>query len=289
MKNYDILQRFLFEGTDIRGEINTLDSSYQKIVTRQRYPKPVAHLLGEFLAAASLLSATLKFPGIVTIQARGDGPLSTLMVECAQVSNLRGIIRGDLERAEGLSSLTELMGSATLAITIEPIGGKRYQGIVPMEADNLSACLEYYFQQSEQLPTKISLAANDQFAGGLLIQQMPNSSDRAKGETDWEHVSALLSTLKTEEQLTLSHNDQLYLLFHQEAIRLFEPSDINFFCNCSKQRTSDTLISLGAEEIHGIIEELGVVAITCQFCDEEYRFDSDDVEDLFERNKTTLH
>jgi molecular chaperone Hsp33 len=289
MKNYDILQRFLFEGTDIRGEINTLDSSYQKIVTRQRYPKPVAHLLGEFLAAASLLSATLKFPGIVTIQARGDGPLSTLMVECAQVSNLRGIIRGDLERAEGLSSLTELMGSATLAITIEPIGGKRYQGIVPMEAHNLSACLEYYFQQSEQMPTKISLCANDQFAGGLLIQQMPNSSDRAKGETDWEHMSALLSTLKTEEQLTLSHNDQLYLLFHQEAIRLFEPSDINFFCNCSKQRTSDTLVSLGAEEIRGIIGERGVVAITCQFCDEEYRFDSDDVEDLFEQNKTTRH
>jgi molecular chaperone Hsp33 len=289
MKNYDILQRFLFDGTDIRGEITTLESSYQKIVSRQRYPKPVAHLLGEFLAAASLLSATLKFPGIVTIQARGNGPLSTLMVECAQVSNLRGIIRGDLERAEGLSSLTELMGSATLAITIEPIGGKRYQGIVPMEAHNLSACLEYYFQQSEQMPTKISLCANDQFAGGLLIQQMPNSSDRAKGETDWEHMSALLSTLKTEEQLTLSHNDQLYLLFHQEAIRLFEPSDINFFCNCSKQRTSDTLISLGAEEIRGIIGERGVVAITCQFCDEEYRFDSDDVEDLFEQNKTTRH
>ena len=289
MKNHDILQRFLFDGTDIRGEITTLESSYQNIAGRQKYPKPVAHLLGEFLAAASLLSATLKFPGIVTIQARGDGPLSTLMVECAQVSNLRGIIRGDLERAEGLHSLTELMGSATLAITIEPIGGERYQGIVPMEADNLSACLEYYFQQSEQLPTKISLTANDQLAGGLLIQQMPNSADRIKGQTDWEHVSALLSTLKTEEQLNLSHNDQLYLLFHQEAVRLFEPRDIHFFCSCSKQRTSDTLVSLGAEEIHGIIEELGVVAITCQFCDEEYRFDSDDVEDLFERNKTTLH
>ena len=118
---------------------------------------------------------------------------------------------------------------------------------------------------------------------------MPNSADRIKGQTDWEHVSALLSTLKTEEQLDLSHNDQLYLLFHQEAIRLFEPRDIHFFCSCSKQRTSDTLVSLGAEEIHGIIEELGVVAITCQFCDEEYRFDSDDVEDLFDDNKTTLH
>jgi molecular chaperone Hsp33 len=289
MKNHDILQRFLFDGTDIRGEITTLESSYQNIAGRQKYPKPVAHLLGEFLAAASLLSATLKFPGIVTIQARGDGPLSTLMVECAQVSNLRGIIRGDLERAEGLHSLTELMGSATLAITIEPIGGERYQGIVPMEADNLSACLEYYFQQSEQLPTKISLTANDQLAGGLLIQQMPNSADRIKGQTDWEHVSALLSTLKTEEQLDLSHNDQLYLLFHQEAIRLFEPRDIHFFCSCSKQRTANTLVSLGADETREIIEEQGVVAITCQFCDEEYRFYSDDVEDLFDDNKTTLH
>ena len=289
MKMNDILQRFLFDGTDIRGEIITLESSYQTIASRQDYPTCVAELFGEFIAAASLLSATLKFPGIISIQARGDGPLSTVMAECTAGTKLRGIVRGDLQAAENLSSLQDLMGAGTLAITIEPEGGERYQGIVPMESGSLSQCLEFYFQQSEQLPTKISLSANAELATGILVQQMPSVSDSVKKISDWETVSVLLDTITPEEQLGLSHNDQLYLLFHEEEVRLFEPQHLQFFCSCSRHRTESALTNLGITEMREIIAEQGLVLITCQFCDEEYRFDESHIEAIFNGPQTTLH
>lgn len=289
MKNHDILQRFLFDGTDIRGEITTLESSYQNIVSRQDYPPSVARLFGEFIAAASLLSATLKFPGIISIQARGDGPLSTVMAECTAGTKLRGIVRGDLQAAENHASLQDLLGNGTLAITIEPEGGERYQGIVPMDSGSLSQCLEFYFQQSEQLPTKIKLSANSELAAGILVQQMPNTGDIEKNASDWEHVAALLDTVKAEEQLGLSHNDQLYLLFHKEEVRLFEARDLQFFCSCSRQRTESALTNLGITEMQEIIAEQGLVLITCQFCDEEYRFDESHIEALFNGPRVTVH
>jgi molecular chaperone Hsp33 len=289
MKNNDILQRFLFDGTGIRGEITTLESSYQNIVSQQNYQPAVAQLFGEFIAAASLLSATLKFPGIISIQARGDGPLSTVMAECTSGTKLRGIVRGDLQAAENHASLQDLLGAGTLAITVEPEGGERYQGIVPMDAGSLSQCLEFYFQQSEQLPTKIKLSANAELAAGVLVQQMPNTGYTEKNAADWEHISALLDTVKSEEQLSLSHNDQLYLLFHEEDVRLFEPQDMQFFCSCSRQRTESALINLGVTEMREIIAEQGLVLITCQFCDEEYRFDESHIEALFNSPQATLH
>ncbi|MCT2530077.1 Hsp33 family molecular chaperone HslO [SAR92 clade bacterium H921] len=289
MKKNDILQRFLFDGTDIRGEIVTLETSYQTIVGKHNYPPSVAELFGEFIAAASLLSATLKFPGIISIQARGDGPLSTVMAECAAGTQLRGIVRGDLPAAGNVSSLQDMLGSGTLAITIEPEDGERYQGIVPMESGSLSQCLEFYFQQSEQLPTKLRLSANPELAAGILVQQMPRTGDSAKNISDWETVSALLETIKPEEQLSLSHNDQLYLLFHEEEVRLFEPQYLQFFCSCSKQRTESALINLGITEMRNIIEEQGRVLITCQFCDEEYCFNKEHIESLFNSPEATLH
>ena len=289
MKNHDTLQRFLFDGTDIRGDIVTLESSYQNVVSRQNYPPLVAQLYGEFLAAASLLSASLKFPGIISIQVRGDGPLSTIMAECTAGTKLRGIVQGDLEAAEEQITLQGMLGKGTLAITIEPEGGERYQGIVPMDAGNLSQCLEFYFQQSEQLSTKIKLSASPELAAGILIQQLPSTGDIEKNITDWEHVSTLLDTVKTEEQLSLSHNDQLYLLFHEEEVRLFDPIAMKFFCSCSKQRTESALTNLGITEMREIIAEQGLVLITCQFCDEEYRFDENYIETLFSGPQTTLH
>lgn len=289
MKNNDNLQSFLFDGTDIRGEIITLESSYQTIIGRQEYPPSVAQLFGEFIAAASLLSATLKFPGIISIQGRGDGPLSTVMAECTAGSKLRGIVRGDLQAAENLSSLQDLLGAGTLAITIEPEGGERYQGIVPMESGSLSQCLEFYFHQSEQLATKIKLTANSELATGILVQQMPSTGERAKNISDWETVSTLLDTIKPEEQLSLSHNDQLYLLFHEEEVRLFDPQHLHFYCSCSRQRTESALINLGINEMRDIIAEQGLVLITCQFCDEEYRFDENHIEALFNSPQSTVH
>ncbi len=287
MNDQDIRQRFLFDGTDIRGEITTLAASYQAIVAQQQYPSSVANTLGEFLVAASLLSATLKFPGIVSIQAMGGEPLNTIMAECSQGSKLRGIVRGDFDAAAKVDSLKELVGNASLAITIEPEGGERYQGIVPMDAKDLSGCLEHYFNQSEQLPTQIKISADNNIASGVLIQQMPNSS--SKTAADWEHISALMQTLRSEEQLHLSHTEQLYRLFHEDGVRLFEPEALHFFCSCSRQRTEQALISLGDQEVYDICEQQGGIQITCEFCGESYEFNKANIDEMFSSSRPTLH
>lgn len=289
MTDHDSRQRFLFDGTDIRGEITSLATSYQTLIAQQQYPEPVAKLFGEFLVAASLLSATLKFSGIVTIQAMGNGPLNTIMAECSQGTKLRGIVRGDFDAAIKAKCLQDFLGNASLAITIEPEGGERYQGIVPMDADNLSGCLEHYFNQSEQLPTQIKISADKQLATGVLVQQMPNRNGAEKVAADWAHITALLQTLQSEEQLSLSHAEQLYRLFHEDGVRLFEPEALHFFCSCSRHRTEQALISLGSEEVHDICKEQGSVKITCEFCSEQYEFHKNHVDDMFNKPPPIIH
>lgn len=284
----DTRQRFLFDDTDIRGEITTLEASFQQISSRQNYPPAVTALLGEFLAAASLLSATLKFPATITVQARGQGPIKTIMAECFQKTKIRGIVRGDLGALSGKQSLRQLLESATLVITIEPQQGERYQGIVPLESDSLSACLEHYFAQSEQLATKIKLVASQHKASGILLQQMPRTRDKEKSEADWQHLGALLESLKVNEQLDLSHKDQLYRLFHNEDIRLLEAEPLRFQCSCSKPRTAKALASLGQEELENILQEQGSVQINCEFCDQRYVFDNNDIAALFTADES-LH
>ncbi len=285
----DSLQRFLFDGTDIRGEITTLSASYQELLDNQKYPPQVALLFGEFLAAASLLSTVLKGSGMITIQARGDGPVTTVMTECSQGNKLRGIVRGDFDNLEGINSLQELLGTATLSITIEPEGKERYQGVVALDGKDLSQCLEFYFYQSEQLPTKIKLAANAQSASGMLIQQLPSSIDAEKSADDWQNISVLFETLSSAEQLDLSHNDQLYRLFHEQQLRLFEPQPMRFSCSCSRQRTESALISIGRKEVVEMSVEQGLIMITCEFCSQQYRFTSGDISELFDPPNTPLH
>ena len=285
----DSLQRFLFDGTDIRGEVTTLSASYQELLKNQQYPPQVALLFGEFIAAASLLGTVLKGSGMITIQARGDGPITTVMAECSQGNKLRGIVRGDFDNLKGINSLQELLGTATLAITIEPEGKERYQGVVALDGKDLSQCLEFYFYQSEQLPTKIKLAANAQSASGMLIQQLPSSADAEKSADDWQDISVLFETLSSAEQLDLSHNDQLYRLFHEQQLRLFDPQPMRFSCSCSRQRTESALISLGREEVVEMSVEQGLIMITCEFCSQQYRFTAGDISELFDPPNIPLH
>ncbi|MBT4165263.1 MAG: Hsp33 family molecular chaperone HslO [Porticoccaceae bacterium] len=294
MKDQDTLQRFLFDGTDTRGEITTLASSYQKMVVSKNYPTSVALLFGEFLAAASLLSSSLKYPGIVSIQASGNGPISMIMAECSQGQQLRGIVRGHFEdltskqwsERQGVSAL---LHKSTLAITVEPENSERYQGIVPIESDNLSDCLEYYFEQSVQLPTKIRLASNETCAAGILIQQIPSSQTMTEQQHEWQHLCTLFATIKSGEQLELSHNDQLYRLFNEENVRLFKAQRLSFFCSCSRHRTEQALVSLGIEELLETCKEQGQVLITCQFCAEKYEFTKDQVTTMFNPSTGLLH
>ena len=287
MKSLDTRQRFLFDDTHIRGEITTLSESFKAIQQRQDYPPVITAILGEFLAAASLLSATLKFKGIVSIQAIGQGTITSIMAECSNNTQLRGIVRGDYQSIGDNENFKTLLGSATLAITIEPEGRERDQGLVPMDKDSLSECLEYYFDQSEQLSTKIKLAADQHTAAGVLIQEMPHTSNDEQARENWQHLSVLLESLKPEEQLELEHEEQLYRLFHEQKVRLFEPEKLQFFCSCSKARTAKMLVSLGADEVNQIIQEQGLINVNCEFCDQHYQFDQSDIDEIF--NQPSVH
>jgi molecular chaperone Hsp33 len=289
MQHQDKLQTFIFQDMDIRGQITTLAASQSEILAQHDYPPSVALVFSEFLAAVSLLGATLKYSGRVILQAKGRGPVTTIMAECSSDGGLRGIVHGDLEYCDDLLSLASLIGSATLAITIEPDKGERYQGIVPLEGEHLSQCLEHYFEQSEQLPTKIKLASSADGVSGILVQQMPDTQDREKVAIDWLNVSALLATLRPDEQLSRSHNEQLYLLFHEHLLRLFEPVSLHFRCTCSRLRTERALRALGHQEVAAMCLEIGAVEMTCQFCNTQYRFDEAHVDALFENQNPSLH
>lgn len=289
MNNQDSLQRFIFDNTDVRGEIIHLEHSYQAVLANGNYPANIQRLIGEALAASGLLSATMKFDGVFTLQARGEGDLSLLMADCTRQRLLRGIARLLPGAAPEEGNLAELLGKGHLAITVDPAQGERYQGIVPLEGETLAHCLEGYFRQSEQLPTRLWLFADGKRAGGLLLQALPQHRQTLAERDDYlDHLIALASTLNGEEFLSTPAEHLLHRLFHQETVRIYDPTAMAFACSCSRTRTERMLASLGQEEVKSIIAERGNVEIQCEFCHQQYRFDPADIEDLFSNIKT-LH
>lgn len=278
----DELLRFIFDGTDIRGEWVRLERSYQDALANHHYSSAVRVLVGEFLAAVSLLGATLKFEGTLILQARSeDGEIPLIMAEATSDNCVRAIVHG-AERAVG-TSFTQLLGrSATLAITIDPKQGQRYQGIVPLESDSLATCIEDYFARSEQLPTRVWLFADEQRAAGLFLQELPSRLDAAQRAQQWQHLNALAETASAQEMLQLSGDELLYRLFHQEHLRLLQRDALQFRCSCSRARTANMLRSLGRDELDAIVREQGAIDINCEFCNQLYRFLQADVAELFE-------
>ena len=286
----DLLQRFIFDHSDVRGEIVVLEQSYQTILSNGSYPDVIGRLLGEITAAAGLLSATLKFDGILTIQARGDGDLSLIMADCTRQHLLRGIATLQPGSNPTEASLGSLLGHGHLAITIDPAEGERYQGIVPLESDTLDACIEGYFNQSEQLPTRLWLFSDGKRAGGLLLQALP-LQEQTQSERDayWDHLCALAATMGAPEFLAADPQTVLTRLFHREEIKLFPATDLEFGCSCSESRTAGMLKSLGEEEVKEILKEQGEVSVQCQFCHQQYRFLPSQVNDIFSSEIRTVH
>ncbi|GMG87766.1 Hsp33 family molecular chaperone HslO [Biformimicrobium ophioploci] len=290
----DQLQRFIFSGHDIRGQVVTLGDAYRDILSNNSLPAPAAHLLGEFLAAACLLSTTLKFEGILTLQARGDGNMPLIMAECTHHSDLRGIARleADAVIPEG-AGLRELLGeNAVLSITIDPAKGSRYQGMVPMEADTLAGCLEHYFERSEQLATRFWLEAAADTVGGIMLQIMPgnNAATAEENAQAWDDAVAMAATVTAEELHNLPHDQLVYRLFHELAPADMGMSDIRFRCSCSRERSEQALVAMGEEEVRELLQEsAGEIAADCQFCNQQYRFDSNDIDALFGSPTQTLH
>ena len=281
----DQLQRFLFDNTDVRGELSRLQQSYLDALTAHQYPDAVAQLIGEFLAAAALLSATLKFDGTLTLQARSEGEIPLIMAEATSNNQLRAIARG----ADNASSddFHTLLAKGQLSITIEPTQGQRYQGIVALDGDNLAQCLEGYFRQSEQLSTRIWLCCDKQKAAGLLLQELPASDISADDrQQQWQHLTQLADTITPAELLSLPFEQILYRLYHEEQVRLFDATNLEFKCSCSEQRTLSALHTLGQQELNEIIAEQGVIEVNCEFCHQHYQFQQQDIDQLF---NTTMH
>ncbi|PSV19091.1 Hsp33 family molecular chaperone HslO [Photobacterium leiognathi subsp. mandapamensis] len=278
----DYLNRYLFDGVSVRGELVQLGDTYQQIISSTEYPAPVKTLLGELLVATSLLTATLKFEGSITVQVQGDGPVSLAVINGDQNQKLRGVARWEGDIKEG-GSIHDLMGKGYMVITIIPTQGERYQGVVGLEGDTLAECLEAYFKNSEQLRTRIWLRTGEfegqPKAAGMLLQVMP---DGQGSESDFEHLETITETVKNEELFGLAAQDVLYRLYHQEEVKVFEPQEVSFECGCSRERSGSAVISLHPDEIEKILAEDGKVSLHCDYCGTDYDFDSIDIAALRE-------
>jgi molecular chaperone Hsp33 len=295
MPDNDLLHRFVIENTRVRGEMVHLQASWQAVLERHHYPHNVRTILGEAFAACALLSATIKYDGSLILQIRGDGPLHLLVVQATSQGTLRGLARwhGDVPE----HNLQDIFGQGQMAMTIEPADGEPYQGIIGLQGERIKDAIETYFNQSEQLHTRLWLASDETRCSGFLIQQMPATEtvlpEPEQAQNDWQHAELLANTLSKDELLSLSTLEILHRLFHQEDIRLFEPSPLSFRCGCSTERIEQMILTLGLQEARALLEEQGEIKVDCEFCNAHYRFDNIDIETLFADNSqpdsTTQH
>ena len=305
------LHKFIFDGLPVRGMLVRLTDSWQEILKRRQaaggYPVEVMYLLGEMTAAGALMQGNIKFNGALILQIFGDGPVKLAVAEVQPDLSLRATatVTGEIDRGSTLSQLVNVNNQGRCAITLDPKdklpGQQAYQGVVPLFGDrhekieNISEVLEHYMLQSEQLDTKLILAADSTVAAGLLIQRLPvkgqgnlegksysdaNEDEIGKNE-DYKRISILASTLKREELLTLDADTILHRLFWEEPITRFEVLQPSFACSCSRERVANMLRSLGTVEVESIIAEQGKVSVTCEFCGAQHGFDPVDAAQIF--------
>ena len=303
------LTKFLFEGLPVRGMLVRLTDSWQEVLRRRAptgaYPPEVRSLLGEMLAAGSLMQGNIKFNGALVLQLHGDGPVKLAVAEVQADQRFRATAKvvGDVPAGAQLEALVNVHGQGRCAITLDPQdrqpGQQPYQGVVALHGDQreplqqLSQVLEHYMLQSEQLDTRLVLAANDEVAAGLLIQRLPvegignlegstrrNEDDIGLSE-GFNRIAMLAATLTSEELLSLPAERILHRLFWEETLRVFEPERPRFACTCSRERVQGMLRGLGREESDSLIAERGLVEVGCEFCGVQYRFDAVDVGEMF--------
>lgn len=293
----DTLQKFIFENAAVRGEFIDISATWREVLSRHHYPAAVKQLLGEMVAAAALLSANLKFNGSIVMQIHGDGPVRLLVVECDAELRLRATAKlaPDAAIADGanLTALLNQHGKGRFAITLDPAdkvpGQQPYQGIVPLDGDDVATVIENYMLRSEQLDTKLWLAASDDAARGLLLQKLPNHGGTAEAAPlsqeealeSWNHAVILGSTLKREELLATPIDVLMQRLFWEVTIRVFDPVHPSFHCTCTREKVGNMLKMLGREEVDGVLAELDHVGVHCDFCGQHYEYDKVDCAQLF--------
>jgi molecular chaperone Hsp33 len=275
----DSLQRFLFEGAPVRGELVHLDATWRAVLERHDYPAPMRLVLGELMAAAALLSATLKFDGSLILQIQGNGAARLIVVEITSDHTMRATAKWDGDLAA--LGFREMVGDGRFAITIAPreAAQQTYQGIVALEGDSVAQVLEHYMSASEQLETRLWLVADATHAAGLMLQRLPGESG---GDPDaWNRAVKLSETITPQELLALPARQIIRRLFHQEDIRVFDARLVSFRCSCSRERVVNMLRLLGRDEVRSILRERGRVEVDCEFCNRHYELDSVDAEQIF--------
>ena len=277
----NVLHRYLFEDLSVRGELVQLDEAYQRIISSKEYPAALQKLLGELLVSTTLLTATLKFEGSITIQLQGDGPVSLAVINGDHDQKIRGVARWEGDIADD-ASLHDMMGKGYLVITIEPKKGERYQGVVGLEGETLADVIEGYFANSEQLKTRLWIRTGEhegkKHAAGMMIQVMPDGTGTPE---DFEHLEQLTATVKNEELFTLPANELLYRLYNQDSVRLYEPQPVEFHCGCSRERSGAAIITVDKTEIYDILAEEGTISLHCDYCGTSYTFDEPEITELY--------
>jgi molecular chaperone Hsp33 len=292
MHDRDCLHRFVFEGLPIRGHLVHLDAAWRALIEHREYPQAIRDTLGEAVAASLLLAATIKFDGVLSLQLQGAGPVHLMLAQCTSGLAVRGLARYQGNVPAGAnpddSGVAGLLGPGNLTVTLENDDKtQRYQGIVPITGTRLAESLQIYFENSEQLPTRLWLHADANGASGMLLQRLPGEAhgraarDAAEIEDAWRRVQLMGETLTPGELNTLADTEILHRLFNEDDLRLFEPAPVYFRCGCSRERVGGMLQALGEAETRSVLAERGEVEVSCDFCNRAYVFDAVDVAQLF--------
>lgn len=285
MTDTDRVRRFVLERHPIRGHSVRLARAWLELREHQDYPPAVQQLLGEAVGAAVLLAATLKFDGVLTLQLQGQGLVNLLVAQCTHDFKVRGMARH--QAIGGEAGFRSLAGDGQVIVTVEAVDrASSYQGIVPITGNSLAESLEAYFVQSEQLPTRVVLAATPGVVAGMLVQRMPGeggkrSVDPAALETAWMKADHAMAAVARAELLEEDVEQRLVRMFGVDEVRLFGGQEVRHECRCSRERVANVLRSLGLDEVRSVIAEQGTVTVTCEFCQKPYQFDAIDTEQLF--------
>lgn len=296
----DQLKKYLTEDRSVRVQAVRLEETWKAVQANHDYPPAITHLLGELVAASTLLAANIKFDGSLVLQIQGDGPIALLVVECRSDLSLRATVKmregHDVPTDGNMQSLLNPGGNGRFIVVLDPQrklpGQTAYQGIVPLEGDTVAQALQHYMKASEQLDTRLWLAADADHTAGMLIQRLPHHggadaqilSEQAATET-WDRINALASTLKRDEMLETDIDTLIHRLYWEETLVAFDPQPVRWHCPCTRERVASMLRSLGEEEVNSILAERGQVDVGCDFCGKPYKFDSVDCATLFSPNQ----
>ncbi|KQS55651.1 molecular chaperone Hsp33 [Brevundimonas sp. Leaf363] len=290
----DLAAAFQIEGWPVRGRLVRLGAAIDRVLSAHAYPEPVAALLGEACALAALVGSSLKFEGRLIVQAQGDGPVRYVVADYDTSGAIRGYCRFDEAEVAAASTgfarpgAQTLLGKGVFIMTLDRGPDfERTQGITPIEGESLSLCAEHYFEQSEQLPTKVRLAVGSvqtddgaQWrAGGAMIQVVASDDSRGSTEEVWDRSRALFATLGDDELVdpTISPETLLFRLFHEDGVRLEDARPLAAVCRCSRDRISAVLASFDPAERADMVEDDGKIRVTCEYCASVYDIDPADV------------